>query len=306
MRLPPGLGFLLVLVCWNSAQAAEKPKDRAAQFSAEVAVGAEYDSNVAVEELDASSNESDYAATIDAEVSVDKPLSDSTELELSYDFSQNIYHEYTEVNRQTHILGANLEQDFNGADGGLTVFYINSLLEGDSFLKLLRVSPSVSGFLGKKWFGRGAYVYSDKTLAQNSLRDATTHAGEADLYYFRRGLRSYFNVGYRFKDENAAADRYDYRSHNIKLRYIHRFELPSRSVKLELAWRYEDRNYLSPTPSIGEKRSDERQRWQLDVEIPVWQQAAIQVYTTYGDYVSNYDPSDYSQLVTGSRFIYRW
>lgn len=306
MRWPTVMAVPVALVCWNHVQAADKPADRSATYSAEVAIGAEYDSNVAVDELDASSNEGDYAATLDAEVSMDKPLSETTELELSYDFSQNLYHEFTEVNRQTHILGANLGRDFGVADGGVTVFYINSLLDGSNFLELWRASPSLSGFLGKKWFGRGAYVYSDKTLDQSSDRDATTHAGEADLYYFRRGLRSYLNIGYRFKDENARAARYDFRSHGLKLRYIHRFELPSRTVKLELAWRYEDRDYMSETPSIGEKRDDERQRWQVDVEVPVLENAAVQVYTGYGDYSSNYDPSDYSQLVLGSRFIYRW
>lgn len=306
MRWPPGMGIMLAIFCCHTAQGAEQATDRAAQYSAEVSVGAEFDSNVAVDELDASSSESDYAATLDGELAVDKPLSDNTELGLSYDFSQNLYREFKELNRQTHILGANLVQDYERLDAGVTAFYIRSLLDGESFLSLTRVSPSLSGFLGKRWFGRGAYVYSDKDLEQSPERDATTHAGEADLYFFRRGLRSYFNLGYRFKNENARAEQYDYHSHNIKLRYIHRFELPSRTLKLELAWRYEDRNYLSETPSIGEDRADKRQRWQLDLEIPVLKQAAVQIYSGYGDYSSNYAPADYDQLVVGSRFIYRW
>lgn len=311
MRWPTAVVSCLgVVLAWVPgtvlAQTANGTVDRAARFSAEIAVGAEYDSNVAVDELDASSNESDYAATLDAEVSMEKPLGEHTELGLSYDFNQNIYREFDGVNRQTHILGANLEREFTLADAGLTVFYINSLLDGDQFLQLVRVSPSVSGFLGKKWFGRGAYVYSDKTLDQSPSRDATTHAGEADLYFFRRGLRSYFNFGVRFKDEDATAAQFDYRSNGVKLRYIHRFELPARFIKLELAWRYEDRDYSADTPSIGEPRKDERQRFQLDVEVPVLAQGAIQVYASYGDYHSNFDPSDYTQGVLGTRFIYRW
>jgi hypothetical protein len=306
MRWHSGAGVVLTLFCCHSALGAEQASQRAAKYSAEVAVGGEYDSNVAVDELDASSNQSDYAATLDAEIAMTKPLSESTEMGLSYDFSQNLYNDFDEVNRQTHIFGANLDRAFPAFDTGFSLFYISSLLDGDGFLSLVRASPSVSGFLGKKWFGRGAYVYSDKTLDQSPERDATTHAGEADLYFFRRGLRSYFNLGYRYRAEDASADHYDYHSNSIKLRYIHRFELPERTIKLELAWRYEDRDYLSETPSIGEKRADRRQRWQVDVELPLSQRSALQAYTGYGDYSSNYDPSDYDQLVTGTRLIYRW
>jgi len=296
----------MACLCCSNTQAADKPVDRSAHFSAEVAVGTEYDNNVAIDELDASSNQSDYALTLDAELSVDKPLTDSTELGLSYDFSQNLYREFDEVDRQTHILGANLEQDFSAADAGLTLFYIDSRLAGDSFLQLFRVSPSVSGFIGKKWFARGAYVYSSKTLEQNRNRNAQTNAGEADLYFFRRGLRSYFNLGYRYRVENAQAEQFDYQSNSVKLRYVHRIELRRRSIKLEFAWRYEDRDYDSLTPSIAMKRADQRQRIQVDAEIPVMENAAVQIYAGFGDYTSNYNPADYDQSIVGSRFIYRW
>ncbi|GAB3279456.1 hypothetical protein GCM10027297_17110 [Parahaliea aestuarii] len=269
-------------------------------------MGVEYDSNVAVDELDASSSESDYAATFDAEVSMKKALSDKTDLGLSYDFNQNIYRHFKEVNRQTHILGANLSRDIGGADIGLTGFYINSRLDGSSFLQLSRLSPTVSGFLGKKWFGRAAYVYADKSLAQSPERDASTQAAEADLYFFRRGLRSYFNLGYRFRDENAEGEPFDYQSNAVKLRYIHRFDLQQRSVKMELAWRYEMRDYQSETPSIGMEREDRRQRLQVDIEVPVMTRAALQFYAGYGDFESNFDPADYNQNIVGSRFIYRW
>lgn len=306
MRWPSGPGVLLALVCCHFAQADDKSTSRPAEFSAEAGVGAEYDSNVAVDELDANSNESDYAATLDLELAVKKALSDKTDVGLSYDFNQNIYHDFKEVNRQTHILGGNLTHEITGADIGVTGFYIKSLLDGSSFLELRRVSPSVSGFLGKKWFGRGAYVFSEKNLAQSDERDASTQAAEGDLYYFRRGLRSYFNLGYRFRDENAEGDPFDYRSHAIKLRYIHRFDLAQRSVKLELAWRYEHRDYLSDTPVIEEERSDRRQRVQLDLEVPLLTKAAVQFYAGYGNFDSNYAPADYTQNIVGSRFIYRW
>ena len=158
----------------------------------------------------------------------------------------------------------------------------------------------------RKWFARGAYVYFNKSIDTRPDRDADTHSGELDLYYFLRGLRSYFNVGYRYRDENAEGARYDYTSNAVKLRYIQRFEVFSRIAKLELAWRYEDRDYSSETPSIGEDRDDERHRWRADFEIPLVGRSSMQVYSGYADYDSNYPQADYTQTVVGTRFMYSW
>jgi hypothetical protein len=104
----------------------------------------------------------------------------------------------------------------------------------------------------------------------------------------------------------AGAARYDYTSNSVKLRYVWRFELWTTLAKLELAWRYEDRDYSSITPSIGEKRADNRNQWKADLEVPLTVAAALQFYYGYGDYESNYDPVDYDQTIIGTRFVYRW
>lgn len=292
----------LAQVC--AAEDADKPAPT--RWSGELAVGLEYDSNVAVEEVDRATNQSDYALTLDAGVAMQHDLTDSAGLGLTYDFSQSIYEEYSQVDRQTHILGSDLSLDFKVVDPSLSLYYINSRLDGGKFLELYRASPSLSGFISKKWFARGAYAYSDKSIHERKGRDATTNAVETDVYYFRRGLRSYFNLGYRYKDEDANADRYDYSSNTVKLRYIHRFELFSRMSKLELAWRYEDRDYSSDTPSIGEKRHDQRNRWRVDYEIPVIATSSVQFFFGYADYESNYPSAEYDQVLAGTRFIYAW
>ena len=133
-------------------------------------------------------------------------------------FSQSIYDKFSQVDRQTHMLGTELGLDLKRADPAISLYYINSRLDGSQFLEMVRVSPSVSGFLAQKWFARGAYVYSDKTLHDRDGRDATTNAGESDLYFFVRGLRQYFNIGYRYRDEDADADQYDYISNSFKIR----------------------------------------------------------------------------------------
>ncbi len=307
--LPIALSLLVATQAARGADEPTTPSPSGPEFSANAAIGAEYDSNVSVEEVDRVSSESDYALTIDLGVGVSQQISRNTELALSYDYGRSDYREFSAVDRQTHILGADLALDMDKVDTNLTAFYINSRLDNEKFLELYRISPAVSGFLSKKWYARGAYIYSDKSIENSPERDADTHAGEGDLYYFLRGLRSYFNLGYRFRDEDAVDDTLDYRSHGLKLRYIHRFELFSRMTKLELAWRYEARDYSTLNPDIGdagEERDDNRHRWRVDYEVPVWAGGAMQFYYSYADYDSNYEPVDYTQSIAGTRFIYRW
>jgi hypothetical protein len=141
-------------------------------FSAEVALGAEYDSNVSVEEVDRTSGESDHAFILDLELGMRQQFSERTDLSLSYDFSQSKYDEFSQVDRQTHIIGADLAIDAGDLNTGVSAYYIDARLEGDAFLQLWRLSPSLSGFISRRWFARGAYVFSDKTIENRPDRDA--------------------------------------------------------------------------------------------------------------------------------------
>ncbi len=275
-------------------------------FSAELGAGLEYDSNVSVDEVDVSSSQSDHALSIDGELQYRRAVSGFSDITLSYDFSQYFYQEFSEVDRQTHILGADWQLDAGPVDTGLYGYYINARLDGNAFLEQYRLSPYLSGFIGKKWYGRVAYVYADKTIENRPERDASTNSVEGDLYFFMRGLRSYLNVGYRFKDEHANGARYAYDSHALKLRYVHRFDLFDRLSKLELAWRFEDRDYRGIDPSIGERRADDRQRWQAEFEVPIAGRLKGVLYYGYSDYQSNLPRADYNRNVLGARFAYSW
>jgi hypothetical protein len=309
-RLPRQALLAAAALAWSCPGLADNEPETDRSFptdwSAEVAVGVEYDSNVSVEEVDATSSQGDWAMILDAGLGLRQDLPGAAQLALTYDFSQSIYDKFSQVDRQTHMLGADLGFNLAGVDPSMSFYYINSRLDGNQFLELYRLSPALSGFLAKKWFARVAYVYSDKSIHERSGRDADTHAGEADAYFFMRGLRQYFNVGYRYRHENANENRYDYASNSVKIRYIHRFELFSRLTKLELAWRYEDRDYRSVTPSIDDKRDDQRSRMRLDYQIPIFSQGAIQFFAGYAEYDSNYPPADYDQTLVGTRFVYSW
>ena len=276
------------------------------RWSAEAGIGVEYDTNVSVDEVDLSSGQSDYAWVADFELGVRHRFSPKTQGSLNYDISQSRYNEFSSVDRLTQILGADLSREIGSASAGFSTYYIDSRLDGEDFLQYVRVSPSISGFLSRRWFGRGAYVYSERDIDQRPMRDAQTNTGEVDLYYFHRGLRSYANIGYRYRTEDAGAPELDFDAHALKLRYIRRFDLWDRRAKAEIAMRYEVRDYRFEEPTIEEPRNDDRLRWKLDFELPVTQRVTWQLYYSYGDYVSNLPRADFTQTIIGSRLQFAW
>ncbi len=275
-------------------------------WRAEVGVGGEYDTNVTVDEVDLSSGQSDYAWIFDFELNLKHEFNESTEASLNYDISQSSYQEFSQVDRLTQIIGADINTDLGRSNAGISAYYIDSQLDGESFLQFMRVSPSLSGFLARRWFARGAYVYSERKIVDRPRRDAQTQNGEIDIYFFKRGLRSYFNLGYRYRDEDAIADELDFAAHSLKLRYIRRFELWERQAKAEFAVRYEIRDYLSEEPTIGEARNDDRLRLKFDLELPLSKQFTWQWYYSYGDYVSNLPRADFTQTIVGTRLQFAW
>jgi hypothetical protein len=276
------------------------------EWSLEAGLGFEYDTNVSVDEVDLSSGQSDYATTADLKLGLRHKLTGATQASLTYDVSSSDYREFSRVDRLTQILGGDVSTQLSKSSAGLSAYLIDSRLDGDAFLRFVRVSPSLSGFTSQRWFARGAYVYSEREIDQRAERNAQTHSAEGDLYYFHRGLRSYFNLGYRYRDENAVADELDFRAHSLKLRYLRRFDLWERQAKAEIALRYEVRDYLSDEPTIEERRQDDRLRWKLDFEIPITARFTWQAYYSYGEYVSNLPRADFTQTIVGTRLQYAW
>lgn len=288
------------------AHAQEPQTPSKTRWTAKVGTGVEYDTNVTVDEVDLSSGQSDYAWVADFKLGMQRDLGENTRASANYNISSSRYNEFSRVNRLTQIAGADINHDLGKSNLALSTYFIDSKLDGEDFLRYVRVSPSLSGFFSKRWFARGAYVFSEREIDQRADRDATTHTGELDFYYFHRGLRSYLNIGYRYRDEDAIANELDFTSHSFKIRYIRRFDLWSKKAKAEFAMRYEERDYLSPEPTIDTKRNDDRIRWKLDFEVPLTQRLTWSAYYSYGDYVSNLPRADFTQTIVGSRLQLAW
>ena len=270
-------------------------------FSLEISAGLESDSNVSVSDLEQSTGEDDQAAVFDADLDYELALGENTDLQLGYGLSQTSYDDFPEFDLQNHLLTGEVSQDFGTVDAGMAYRYIHTRLGGHDYMTTQQASPSVSRFFGRKLFARAEYTFSDKDFDEINERDATAHAGGADLYWFLNGVRRYVVFGYRYREEDADDAQFDYGSHNLKLRLSQRFRFMARDATLKLGWLYEQRDYSAATPAIGENRDDDRNRFQAELELPLGDRLFTVLEYEYGGFSSNLESADYDQHVAGLR-----
>ncbi len=256
--------------------------------------------------MDTSTGTGDVATTVDLDLDFTTDIAKFTELEVSYSFSQSSYDEFSEFDLKTHFMSAEVSHDFGDDEISLAYRYIDSRLDGADFLTLRQISPVFSRLFDKNWFLRAEYTYTEKIFSGRANRDADTQAGGADIYWFVDGTRRYFVAGYKYEDENALSDEFDFQAHNLKARFVQRIRLGGRDTQLRLGWRFEARDYASLTPSIDANRDDKRHRFQAEFEIPIVAMLYATMQYEYANFESNLPSADYSQELVSVQFSARF
>ena len=192
------------------------------EFALDLAAAYSWDDNVGLDELERATGESDEVTTLEAQGSALITLFDRTTLRVSAGIVDDAYKTFSLVDRRTESWGLNLESQFGDTTLGVNWFDVSADLNKEQFLTYSRISPYVARFISKQWFLRGEYVYGEKEIERRPGRGADSHSVSLDSYYFIRGLKRYALLGYTYRVDDANANRYDYESHAIKLRYVHR------------------------------------------------------------------------------------
>jgi len=266
-------------------------------LSFHITAGAEYNSNVSVNELDVNAGNSDVAAKLSAQVKFEQEFGKGTEFDIRYKLSTTTHSEFSRFDILTHLVSTKIEHDFDGFKAGVSYQFADSRLNQTDFLTLNQISPYASMYFGKKTYIRGFYGYADKAFEGSPGRDSQVNKGGADAYYFLDGVRQYVQGGYSYEDNDAQAAEFDYRAHKFKLRYAKRVDFLGRQAKLKAGWRYEIRDYESVTPSIGAIRDDDRHRFQLEAELPITDVFYGQIEFEHAIYSSNLPSADYNRSI---------
>lgn len=263
----------------------------------EVGTGLEYDSEVAVLELDTAANAGDLAALLDFGVGYHRPAKGPFDVSAGYNFSQSLHEDFDEFNVRIHRGSGTLSYDLGRVDIGATLQYADAALHGDEFMTFAQTSPYVSKLVGKRLFLRFAYAYTEKRFASDPLRNADADGLSGDAYVFLDGLRRYLVLGYRYDSEDAIARQFDFTGYRVSAQLAQRLMAGKHELTLRTYLRYETRNYEGLTPSIGAPRDDDRVQLEATLELPLKKHLVARLGYKHGDNRSNLPSVDFDENV---------
>lgn len=274
---------------------AQEQDDDNFSVSGSVELGAEYNSNLSVSELESASGRSDGAGVLDAALDLSWQPAPRVALDAGYSYSASRYSDLDSYDLDMHLLYADLSRDFGPFTLGANYYFADAGLGGDDFLELDQYSLYAGKLLNGNWYLRGALNFSDKAFATFAERDADNQGYSIEIFRFFEQGRSNLMLGYGYEDEETRAAPYAYEADSLRLRYSRRFSLASRDSRLQLGYRWQDRDYLNVTPLIGARRGDRRQVLDANLEVSMLEQLDLIGGWEYGNYRSNLDSADFNE-----------
>ena len=249
--------------------------DRRVDFDFNLGVGASYDTNVALIELDSNAGEPDAVALLEAGLGARVRLGENFRLATSYDFSATRYREFSDFDLDLHHGHLSLTRSKGLFDGAIAIDYFEGVLSGEDYLTQTQLSPSVSRLFGSRWFLRGAYARGDKAFATQQERNARSDALRFDTYLLLDGMDHYVALSAQALAEDARSADYDFGSVMGQLSWGYRIDNPRNDVNLKASLRFERREFDSVMLESGRMRSDDRLRARVAATIPLSEHATV-------------------------------
>ncbi|MCJ7420520.1 hypothetical protein [Sphingomicrobium astaxanthinifaciens] len=264
-------------------------------FSLKLEAGAVYDSQLVVDEIDLEQADGDVAFRLGADLEYQPVDTDAFELEFGYDFGQSIYLDFDEFNLQSHVADVNASTRIAGARLGARYAFSHYRLGGDALFDMQSIAPSISGFVADGVFARAFYTYNDKDFSVLDGRDATGNQLGASVFKFFNNNAGFVSVSGRWEEEDAVDPAFDYDGFvvgaDLKLPIAGGRDGPHVQFGID----YRDRDYKAITPSIGEIRTEDRFRGEVELSVPVGAGLSAEIGYRYTNRSSNLPSADYTE-----------
>ncbi len=291
----PALFLAAGLALWPTLASARSP------FSASLGIGAQYDSNISIEEADIPTRRGDYARLLQGSLSVTPIDTKATTLRLGYSIDDERNAELSDVNITIHALSAGIAHRFGkpgrAAMSGADYQFSQVLLGGKRYLDIHTVSPSLSAFVGRNLFLRTAATYQHKDFTEVDPLDATTLTLGADAYRFFAKRAGYVAIGVRGDHERTRAAQYRFDAVQASVRVQIPVHVGKALWKARLGYAYQNRDYLAPWPTLGAARHETRSTFSAGLEVPVIKGVTLRPQARYVDRRSNVAFYDYREHV---------
>lgn len=257
------------------------------------------DSNVGISDLDTNSGSTDTATTYSVALNASLPISKQLVTRIGYDYNDTSYEELSQFDLGLHHAFAELTWKTSLLDAGINVEKFAATLDGDDYLDLVQVTPSISRLIRNKVFLRGAFTRANKSYDAFPGRDAINSAYRADAYMLIDNMDRYIAVGFQNGDEDADDSAFDYEALRWNMTYGHTFAVAARDMKLKASLSHEGRTYDVEDESIGGNRQDKRLRLRLRADWKVFEHFSLAAHVEHTDIRSNLESAVLGKTVFG-------
>ena len=184
-------------------------------------------------------------------------------------------------------------------DASINAETFQAKLDGDDYLDLVQVTPSLSRLIGNRVYLRGAYTHADKRYEVLPARDAINEAYRADMYMLIDNMDHYIAVGVQSGVEDAIDPAFDYKSLRWNMTYSQTVALISRDLKLKASLSHEGRRYTMEDETIGGHRQDMRLRLRVSADWQVFEHVGLAAHVEQTDIRSNLESAALDKTIVG-------
>lgn len=287
-----------------------------ATLNGHLSAGVEHDSNVSVDDLNASSDRSDQAWVFDAGLEGVLKPAERLNLTLGYSLSGSRYRELDQFDQDIHLLSADLSYDFDPVTIGTSYHYSHSVLGSEPFLDFHRASAYLGSLIGDDVYLLASLQEKRKDYEESEARDSNIRGASLDSFFFFNNARSHFVIGVDYDKEDAEAESFDNDLWRVRATLLNRFLLGGEDNRIRLGWRYETREYDQPVVSSSDSLFDNpftgdfidtsasRRAEQANVFEASWRIGlngtfSVEPSVSHGIYQGTEDSTDYSRTIAG-------
>lgn len=276
--------------------------DSKPEFGIKAHVGILADSNVNVAELDSNLGESDTALVAELGLDARLPFHDRLSLTLGYGIDTTRYERYDEFDLTLQRFSAILNGRAKGFDAALGVQRFAATLDGDGYLDVSQVEPSIARMFGNRIYLRGGYALARKEFRVSSERDADSRTARLDVYLLLDGMNRYVNISATGAREAARDTALDYGGQSFSIGAGQTIGSGDRLLKLRARARVGERRYNGITESIEARRRDDRLRADLAATVEWFDTLSLETSVAYADVASNVTSAAYDEVIWSLRF----
>ena len=245
MNKLPGIAltFATVFSSFTAFAQDNTTQNKPASFNFNAQAGTAYDSTLTVVELDQTSNKGDWARIFNGRIGGELHPTERITLKGSYSISSRNYREYSEFDQDLNIVSLDASVDLAGMTWGVSRHFAHAKLASEPLLDLTKDSLYAAKLFNRGIYIRSAFIKSDKSFENNSERNADGTELAADVYYFFNNARSFWSFGVSREAEQASSPAFDNNALKLRARYSHTGEIGDHKSQIQLAWRYQNRDY---------------------------------------------------------------